>query len=467
MSTPPVGPTTPTGTGAPTTSPAPMGRPTTSPATPLPPDLPPSLQDLIGKRPGEPNVMDPELLADPFGGYGRLREKGAVVRARFMDDSPIWLVTRFEEVRAVLRDPRFVNNPHSVPGHTGPDPRDRLMEVLGIPEEFSVHILESILTSDPPDHSRLRRLVSRAFTARRVPDLRPRVEEITDRLLDGLPGHTDESGVVDLIEHFAYPLPITVICELVGVPEADRSRWRAFGSDLASLDPERIGASFPVMVHHIRELIAKRRADPRDDLFSTLIRAQDDDGGQLSDTEMVTLVMALVLAGHETTAHLIGNGTVALLTHPDQLQLPKDDWGLLPNAVHELMRRCGSVQMTQLRYASEDVELAGTRIRQGEAVQPVLVSANHDPRHYDDPDRLDLTRQAAGEDHVGFGHGRHYCLGASLARQEGEVAVGRLLRRYPDLSLAVAPDQLKTQVRRRQPGAWRLLRLPLRLTRTA
>ncbi|UNO44410.1 cytochrome P450 [Streptomyces sp. MST-110588] len=412
--------------------------------------------------------MDPDLLADPFGGYGRLREQGPVLRARFMDDTPIWLVTRFDEVRAVLRDPRFVNSPYSIPGHTGPDPRTRLMELLGIPEEHTVYILESLLTSDPPDHARLRRLVSRAFTAPRVRDLRPRVEEITDTLLDELPGHADENQVVDLIEHFAYPLPITVICELVGVPEAYRPRWRNFGSDLASLDPQRIGVSFPVMIDHIHELIATRRTEPRDDLISALIRAQDDDGGRLGDTETVTLVMTLVLAGHETTAHLIGNGTAALLAHPGQLRLLKEDRELLPHAVHELMRRCGPVQMTQLRYAAEDVELAGTRIRRGEAVQPVLVSANHDPRHYDDPERLDLTRQSAGrgEDHVGFGHGTHYCLGAALARQEGEVAIGRLLRRYPDLSLAVAPDQLKFQVRRRQPGAWRLLNLPLRLTRT-
>ncbi|MGI5347183.1 cytochrome P450 family protein [Streptomyces sp. CA-250714] len=435
------------------------------PAAPTPPPgLPPSMQDLIGKHPGEPNVMDPELLADPFGGYGRLREKGPVLRARFMDDTPIWLVTRFEEVRAVLRNPCFVNNPYSIPGHTGPDPRTRLMEVLGIPREYSVYILESVLTSDPPDHARLRRLVSRAFTARRVPELRPRVEEITDHLLDELPAHCDEHGVVDLIENFAYPLPINVICELVGVPEVDRPRWRDFGADLASLEPERIGASFPAVVDHIHELIDARRAAPQHDLISALIRARDD-GDRLSDTEMVTLVMALVLAGHETTAHLIGNGTVALLTHPDQMRLLQEDWELLPHAVHELMRRCGSVQMTQLRYAAQDVVLAGVRIRRGEAVQPVLVSANHDPRHYDAPERLDLTRQAGrGEDHVGFGHGMHYCLGAPLARQEAEVAIGRLLQRYPDLSLAVAPNQLKTKVRRRQPGAWRLLQLPLRLT---
>jgi cytochrome P450 len=395
--------------------------------------------------------MDPQLLADPFGGYGRLREQGPVLRARFMDDTPIWLVTRFDDVRAVLRDPRFVNNPHLIPSHTRPDRGEQLMKLLGIPEQYSVHILESLLTSDPPEHTRLRRLVSRALAARRVPDLRPRVEEITDELLDELPGLADKDGAVDLIEHFAYPLPITVICELVGVPEADRPRWRTFGSDLASLEPQRIAASFPAMVHHIHDLIAQRRAYPENDLLSTLTRAQDDDGTRLSTTEMVTLVMTLVLAGHETTAHLIAHSTVALLTHPDQLQLLQQDWERLPHAVHELTRRCGSVQMTQLRYAAHDVELAGTRIRQGEAVQPVLVSANHDPRHYDDPERLDLTRQNA-EDHVGFGHGPHYCPGAPLARQECEVAIGRLLRRYPDLSLAVAPTELETQKRRRQPG---------------
>ncbi|MFE6686243.1 cytochrome P450 [Streptomyces sp. NPDC057743] len=446
-----------------TTTPGGSTPPTAGDAPASAGDLPPSLRELVGKHTGEPYVMDPELLADPFGGYGRLREQAPVLRARFMDDTPIWLVTRFDDVRAVLRDPRFVNNPYSIPGHARQDRRDELMKLLGIPEEYSVHILESLLTSDPPDHTRLRRLFARAFAARRIPSLRPRVEEITDELLDELPGHADENGVVDLIDHFAYPLPITVICELVGVPEADRPRWRAFGSDLASLEPHRIGASFPAMVDHIHDLIAQRRTHPQDDLLSALTQAQDDDGSRLSTTEMVTLVMTLVLAGHETTAHLIGHSVVALLTHPDQLRLLRQDWERLPRAVHELARRCGSVQMTQLRYATEDVELAGTLIRQGEAVQPVLVSANHDPRHYDDPEHLDLTRQST-EDHVAFGHGPHYCPGAPLAGQECEVALGRLLRRYPDLCLAVAPGELKTQKRRRQPGAWRLLSLPLRLT---
>ncbi|MFF7703736.1 cytochrome P450 family protein [Streptomyces lydicus] len=417
----------------------------------------------VGKHPGEPNVMDPALIGDPFAGYGALREQGPVVRGRFMDDSPVWFVTRFEEVREVLRDPRFRNNPVSAAPGAAPEdtPLSRLMDMMGFPEHLRVYLLGSILNNDAPDHTRLRRLVSRAFTARKITDLRPRVTQIADELLARLPEHA-EDGVVDLIQHFAYPLPITVICELVGIPEEDRPQWRTWGADLVSLQPDRMSRSFPAMIDHIHELIAARRRALTDDLLSELIRTHDDDGSRLSDVEMVTMVLTVVLAGHETTAHLIGNGTAALLTHPDQLRLLKDDPALLPRAVHELMRWCGPVHMTQLRYAAEDVELAGVRIRTGDAVQLILVSANRDPRHYTDPDRLDLTRHPAGhaENHVGFGHGAHYCLGATLAKQEGEVALGALLRHFPELSLAVAPEALE---RTPVPGSWRLNALPLRL----
>ncbi|KIZ17094.1 cytochrome P450 [Streptomyces natalensis ATCC 27448] len=405
--------------------------------------------------------MEPALLADPVKGYGALREQGRVVRGRFMDDSPVWIVTRFDDVREVLRDQRFVNNPAASQGGADDGPLGRLMETMGLPDEFRPYLLGSILNNDAPDHTRLRRLVSRAFTARKITDLRPRVERIADDLLARLPEHA-ENGAVDLIEHFAYPLPITVICELVGIPEADRPQWRAWGADLVSLEPGGLARSLPAMVAHIHELIRTRRASLTDDLLSELIRAHDDDGGRLSDVEMVTMVLTLVLAGHETTAHLIANGTAALLTHPDQLALLKSDPALLPRAVHELMRWCGPVQMTQLRYASEDLDLAGTPVRKGDSVLLTLVAANFDPRHYDAPERLDLTRHPAGhaENHVGFGHGMHYCLGATLARQETEVALGRLLAHYPDVSLAVRPDDLE---RAQLPGNWRLMALPLRL----
>ncbi|MCR8578057.1 cytochrome P450 family protein [Streptomyces sp. Isolate_219] len=417
----------------------------------------------VGKHPGEPNVMDPALLADPFGGYGALREQGPVVRGRFVDDSPVWLVTRFEEVRQVLRDQRFLNNPTAPSlGRSFDDsPTARLLEMMGLPEHFRPYLLGSILNNDAPDHTRLRRLVSRAFTARKITDLRPRVEQIADELLTRLPEHA-EDGVVDLIKHFAYPLPITVICELVGIAEADRPQWRKWGADLVSLQPDRLSTSFPAMIEHIHELIRERRGALTDDLLSELIRAHDDDGGRLSDVEMVTMILTVVLAGHETTAHLIGNGTAALLTHPDQLRLLKDDPALFPRAVHELLRWCGPVHMTQMRFASEDVDIAGTQIRKGDAVQLILVSANFDPRHYTDPERLVLTRHPAGhaENHVGFGHGMHYCLGATLAKQEGEVAFAKLFAHYPEVSLGVAPEQLE---RTPLPGSWRLDSLPLRL----
>lgn len=417
----------------------------------------------VGKHPGEPNVMDPALLADPFGGYGALREQGPVVRGRFVDDSPVWLVTRFEEVRQVLRDQRFLNNPAAPSlGHSiDESPTVRLLEMMGLPEHFRPYLLGSILNNDAPDHTRLRRLVSRAFTARKITDLRPRVEQIADELLTRLPEHA-EDGVVDLIKHFAYPLPITVICELVGIAEADRPQWRKWGADLVSLQPDRLSTSFPAMIEHIHELIRERRGALTDDLLSELIRTHDDDGGRLSDVEMVTMILTVVLAGHETTAHLIGNGTAALLTHPDQLRLLKDDPALLPRAVHELLRWCGPVHMPQMRFASEEVDIAGTQIRKGDAVQLILVSANFDPRHYADPERLDLTRHPAGhaENHVGFGHGMHYCLGATLAKQEGEVAFAKLFAHYPEVSLGVAPEQLE---RTPLPGSWRLDSLPLRL----
>ncbi|MEU9118431.1 cytochrome P450 [Streptomyces sp. NPDC048506] len=417
----------------------------------------------VGKHPGEPNVMDPTLINDPFTGYGALREQGPVVRGRFVDDSPMWFVTRFEEVRQVLRDQRFLNDPVSPVLDRAPEdsPTARLLETMGLPEHLRPYLAGSILNNDAPDHTRLRRLVSRAFTARKITNLRPRVEEIADQLLDRLPEHA-EDGVVDLIQHFAYPLPITVICELVGIPEEDRPQWRKWGSDLISLQPDRLGTTFPAMIDHIHELIRERRRALTDDLLSELIRTHDDDGSRLSDVEMVTMVLTVVLAGHETTAHLIGNGTLALLTHPDQLRLLKDDPALLPRAVHELMRWCGPVHMTQLRYAAEDVEISGTKISKGDAVQLILVSANFDPRHYTDPERLDLTRHPAGhaENHVGFGHGAHYCLGATLAKQEGEVALGRLLAHYPDVSLGIAPDRLE---RTPVPGSWRLTSLPVRL----
>jgi cytochrome P450 len=297
--------------------------------------------------------------------------------------------------------------------------------------------------------------VSRAFTVRRVSELRPRVEQITSELLDRL---TDPA---DLLEQFAYPLPITVICELVGVPEADRPHWRRWGAALVSMDPARIPTAVTEMIAHCHDLTDRRRAEPQDDLLTGLTAAVDEHGDRLSDTEIVTMLLSLVFAGHETTAHLIANSAYALMTSAhDQLEVLRRDPAGWPAAINELVRTNGMVHIARVRYAAEDMEIGGVAVRQGEAVMPILVTANRDPRVYTDPDHVDVTRRPAGrgDGHVGFGHGPHYCLGAALARQEGEVALRMLFERYPDIRFAGDEPHWVPM-----PGARRLTTLPVRL----
>jgi cytochrome P450 len=417
-----------------------------------------------------PDIMDPGLIADPVGGYGRLREQAPVLRGRALafrgptrsavrlpEGSSAWFVTRQAEVRTVLSDPRFVNSARSVPGMTVDGVREKPTEMVGIPADLAHYFADSILDYDGADHSRLRKLVSRAFNVRRVSALRPRVEEITAGLLDRMAGLP---APVDLVAEYAYPLPITVICELVGVPEDDRPAWQRWSSALMRMRRDATPTAAREMIGHVHELIARRRTEPADDLLTALVQVQEEDGGRLSADELVTMVLTLVIVGHETTAHLIGNATLALLTHPDQLAVLRADPTLWPGAIHELMRWCGPVNIARMRYATEDVELGGVTIRRGELVQPVLVSANRDPREYPEAERLDVTRRPAdrGEGHVGFGYGFHYCLGAALARQEGEVALRALVERFP--ALALAGDEQEWV---RVPGMRRLTRLPVRL----
>jgi len=345
------------------------------------------------------------------------------------------------------------------------NPRAAIFEQLGIPAEFTPYLTDTILDVDGVDHARLRKLVSRTFTVRRVNELRPHVEAIAADLLDGLPER------VDLLAEYAYPLHITVISELVGVPEADRPEWRKWATALVTMNRETIPGAMRDMVAHCRDLITRRRTEPTGDLITGMVAAQEDDAevlspavahdsaDRLTDTEIVTIILTLVLAGHETTAHLVSNGTLALLQHPDQLDRLRRDPSLWPGAVDELMRFCGPVHVTRLRYATEDVELGGVTIHAGDAVQSVLVSSNFDPRVYEDPERLDVTRKPAGrgDGHVGFGHGAHYCLGAALARQEGEVALHALVDRFPALALDGPTEWVPL------PGSHRLTALPVRL----
>lgn len=407
---------------------------------------------------GPVELLAPELTADPYAGYARLREQAPTLTGTIMGGPPMWLVTRYADVHRVLTDPRFLNNPASVPG--GPDSRSTIMKLLKIPSDLVDYLADKLMEIDGADHRRLRTLVSRAFTARRVSELRPRVEEITETLLDRMAEAGRDATPIDLMESLCYPLPMTVISEMVGIDEANRPLWQEWASLLASpmKDVERIPTVMRECVDHMLDVIAARRAEPRDDLITALVQAQEDDGDRLTDREMVSLVFTLVITGHETTTHMLATSVLALLAYPDQLALLREDASRWPQAVNEFMR-LGPAQWGLPRYPSEEVELGGVTIPAGSPVMPLLLAANTDPRKFDNPERLDVCREA-GQAHLGFGQGTHYCLGAPLALLEAEVALRALFIRFPDLSLAVEREQIELTPR---PGITRVAALPLLL----
>jgi unspecific monooxygenase len=350
---------------------------------------------------------------DPYAQYRRLSAAGPLQRTPF----GLWVTTSYELCQRVLRDPRFGHQPDDGDSWRGRQAARR-----------------SFLTLDPPDHTRLRRLVSKAFTARLIERLRPRIEQLVDELLAGA------SGEVDLIATLAYPLPVILISELLGVPPADRDRFRRWSQALArGLDPgfllpatdiaERDQARLEFGAY-FRELSALRRADPRDDLLSALV-AVSDGADALTEEELLATCVLLLVAGHETTVNLIGNGALALLRDPGQLAWLRAHPEAAGEAVEELLRYDPPVQLT-LRAALEDVELAGATIKRGELVLLLTGAANRDPAVFPDPDRLDLRRPQSG--HLSFGLGIHFCLGAPLARLEGEIALTRLFRREVNLT---------------------------------
>ncbi|MEV6865366.1 cytochrome P450 [Streptosporangium subroseum] len=388
------------------------------------------------------DLTDPEVLRDPASAYGRVRELSPLARLLAPGMRPMWVLTRHENARAMLSDPRFELG------------ADSFMRPPGIPEHCLAY-MRTMQEMEGPEHARLRRLVSPAFTPRRAVDFRPRIEPIVERLLDDLPNHA-EGGSVDLLAHFARPLPIEVICELVGIAETDRPRWREYGAAVAAGWGQAFADAIPGIMEGAKTAVASRKAELGDDLISDLIRAQADDEGRLSDTEMVTLVWNLVLAG-QTPTNLIANAVETLLRHPGQLAALREDAGLMPRAVEELTRWSGPQLLTIPRRPREDVEMFGVLIPKGEPVTASIVSANRDPRAFADPDRLDISRVAGPSGHLGYAHGPHFCLGASLARAQTEVALAALLRRFPDLALADAQATGRVP----DPGTWRLASLPV------
>jgi hypothetical protein len=377
---------------------------------------------------------------DPYPALGLLRAEAPVCRVD-LADGPVWLVTRYDDVRAALADPRLSKNwRHLLPPEAG----------AAVPVEQ-----EPMLMRDPPDHTRLRKLVSRSFTARRIAALRPRVAAIADELLDAVP----VDAPFDLVERYAFPLPVQVICELLGVPAADRDRFGAWSRVLIDQSsPEEAQEADAQLQAYLTELIARKRAEPDEALLSALIRVADDDGDRLSERELVSMATLLLIAGHETTTNLLGNAVLALLTRPDQLALLRARPELLPRAVEELLRFDGPVWNATFRFTTEDVELSGVTIPAASAVQLTLGSANRDDARFPDAAELRVDRDAGG--HLAFGHGIHYCLGAPLARIEGEVALGALLARFPRWEAATDPAGL---VFRRSTLIRGLQALPVRM----
>ncbi|MFI8279160.1 cytochrome P450 [Streptomyces sp. NPDC085929] len=374
---------------------------------------------------------DPAFVADPFPLYRQLREDGPVRRTVIAGGLEAWLVTRYEDGLAALSDSRLSS-----------DVRDasdtRILRQLPATERESM--LSNMLRSDPPDHTRLRRLVSKAFTAHRVAGMRPRIQAITDRLLDAVV----PAGRAELVADFALPLPVAVISELLGVPvdeQHDFQHWtdRMIRRGPELPDPAVVNEAWQHMRGYVTELIRDKRAHPGDDLLSALVTARDEEA-QLTEDELVAMVFLLLAAGYITTVNLIGGGIAMLLAHPGQLDLLRSDPELLPGAIEEFLRYDGPVSPGIARFAREDVEIAGVTIPRGATVLIGSAVADRDPARFPDPDRLDITRQDNA--HLGFGHGIHYCLGAPLARLEGQIAIGTALRRLPGLALAVPPDEI-------------------------
>ena len=375
------------------------------------------------------DLDSPEFITDPFPVYDRLRRTAPVHRATsaYLGGAELYVLPRYHDCVSLTTDQRFRR---VVEGAEHPP----------IPAAIRFMSTDSMIYQDDPQHLRLRKLVSRAFTPKAIARLTNRVESVTTELLDGF-----SSGQrIDLINDYAVPIPVTVISEMVGVAEADRTRFhdgmKLIIDGMATYGLEAMATKMEELIDFMRVLIQRRRSEPADDIMSGLIHASEE-GDTLSEDEVVAMVFLLITAGYETTYNLIANGVAALLTHPDQLGLLKANPELIAPAVEEILRYTGTIGGTKPNYASEDVELHGVRIPRAAMVIPLLASANRDPEAFERPDVFDIERSP--NFHIAFSKGPHFCLGANLARMETQVAIGNLITRFPDLRLAVEPDELQ------------------------
>jgi cytochrome P450 PksS len=384
-------------------------------------------------QPAIPDLASPQFQADPHPFYARLRAEAPVLPVVLPDQRQAWLVARYEDVATLLKDDRFAKDPRTAvaPGQRPKRP--------WVPPGFAP-LARNMLDLDDPDHARLRLLVHKAFTPRVVAGLHDRIQTLADELLDA----PLRAGRLELVADYALPLPATVIAELLGVPAADRDRFHRWSRRMVAVtstqDALRAAPAIWAFMRYLRRLFAQRRIHPQDDLLSGLVQAEEA-GDRLDRDELVAMGVLLLTAGHETTVNLIASGTLALLQHPDQMERLRTEPDLLKPAIEELLRFASPVALATERYARADVELAGTVIPRGALVLGVLASANRDERQFAAPDQLDLGR--APNRHLAFGLGPHFCLGAPLARLEAQLALSTLLRRAPDLHLAVEPGALR------------------------
>ncbi|MDA5284074.1 cytochrome P450 [Streptomyces sp. Isolate_45] len=375
-----------------------------------------------------------ELIEHPYSVYDRLRDTAPVCRITGTDGTPAWLVTRYDDVREALTDPRLSLDKSNAAEGT--------YRGFALPPALDANLLNM----DPPDHTRIRGLVARAFTSRRVEQLRTPIRETADRLLDRL----GPTGSADLLAGYAFSLPIIVICDLLGVPEDRRVDFRGWTEALVAPDPARpeaVKEALVAMLGFLTGLMEHKRSRPADDLLSDLIAVRDADGDRLGEDELMSVAFLVLFAGYENTAQLIGNAIHTLLRHPDQLALLRKDPSRLPAAVAEFARLEGPALLAIRRFATEDLTIAGVTVAAGETVLVSLSAANRDPARFPQPDALDLDRDTSG--HLALGHGIHYCLGGPLARVEVEIALAALLERYPTLELVDPAPQWRRSLRSR------------------
>jgi cytochrome P450 PksS len=380
------------------------------------------------------DITSPEFKANSYSFYARLRAEMPVYRFALSRKQTAWLITRYDDVVAVLKDERFAKDKLNALT------TEQAAKQPWIPK-MVLPLTRNMLDLDAPDHTRLRTLVHKAFTPRMVEQMRSRVQNLTNDLLDAV----KDRGRMDLIRDYALPLPTTIISEMLGVPVEDRHKFHRWSSALVSTNPAGLGMlkAIPYVIaflKYIRKLVRIRRTDPQDDLISALVEAEEA-GERLDEDELLAMIFLLLVAGHETTVNLIGNGTLALLEHQDQMEKLRNDPQLIKPAVEELLRYYSPLEMATERFAREDVTIRGVTIPRGEMVYSVIASANRDERQFPNPEILEITREP--NRHLAFGQGIHFCLGAPLARLEGQIAINTLLARKPDLRLSDPPDSLR------------------------